>query len=174
MSKGTASKPTARTIAARALLRVERDQAFAAAALDAELERSQELVGRERALATELVYGTLRSRGALLTRLLRFAPRGVSDDEVLVHLLVAAYQVLVLERIPAFAAVDAAVGEIGRLRGSKVSGFANAVLRKLVGTGEKLDRAQAVRESVPGWLLARLESAVGQAEADALIGAASE
>ena len=174
MSKRTASKPTARTIAARALLRVQKDQAFAAAALDAELERSRELEGRERALATELVYGTLRSRGALLSRLLRYAPRGISDEEVLAHLLVAAYQLLVLERIPAFAAVDAAVTEVGRLRGSKVSGFANAVLRKLVASGEKLDRAQAVRESVPPWLLTRLEGAVGRAEAESLIGAAAE
>ncbi len=174
MSKRSISRPTARTIAARALLRVEQDQAFAAAALDAELERNRELPGRERALATELVYGTLRSRAALLARLLRHAPRGVSDNEVLVHLLVAAYQILVLERIPGFAAVDTAVSEIGLLRGSKVAGFANAVLRKLASSGEKLDRAQAVRESVPTWLLTRLEGAVGTDEALALIGAAAE
>jgi 16S rRNA (cytosine967-C5)-methyltransferase len=171
MSKEGTRKATARSIAARALLRVEQDQAFAAAALDAELTRSRDLDARERGLATELLYGVLRSRGALLKRLLVFAPRGISDPLVTTHLLVAAYQLLVLERIPAFAAVDAAVEEIGRARGSKVSGFANAVLRKLVSAGEKLDRAQAVRESVPPWLLARLESTVGREEAEALIGA---
>ncbi len=162
----------ARSIAARVLVRVGRDRAYAAAALDAELERHPELDARERGLATELVYGSLRSRGALLQRLSALAPRGIAggDRDVEAHLLVAAYQLCVLSRVPDFAAVDAAVGAIKKLRGPKVAGFANAVLRKLA-AGEKLDRSDAVIESAPPWLVERLEQAVGVEEAHALFGA---
>lgn len=141
------------------------DDAFVAAALDAELRRHPQLDARERALATELAYGTMRSEPALRARLFVHAPRGVSDERVLAQLLVAAYQILLLERVPAFAAVDAAVTGVKRERGPRVAGFANAVLRKLAKTGEKLSQAQALRESVPAWLWQELERSVGPEQA---------
>lgn len=147
------------------------DDAYVAAALDAELERHPQLEPRERALATELAYGTMRTEPALRARLFAHAPRGVSDERVLCQLLIAAYQILLLERVPAFAAVDAAVTGVKRERGPRVAGFANAVLRKLARTGEKLTTAQALRESVPDWLWSSLSAAVGQDEALALISA---
>ena len=49
----------ARVEALRILCRVEEDQAFADLALDATLERAK-LPARDRALTTELGYGTLR------------------------------------------------------------------------------------------------------------------
>jgi len=159
---------TARSIAARAVLRVLSDGAFAAAALSAELEREKGLAERDRALATELVYGTLRTRVALEARLLPLAPRGLKDLPVLAELLVAAYQLLVLDRVPAFAAVNAAVDAVTAKRGKKVGGFANAVLRKLA-QGEKLVPEQAARQSVAPWLLEALERSVGEAEATALL-----
>lgn len=72
------------------------DEAFVAAALDAELRRHPQLDARERALATELSYGTMRTEPALRARLFAHAPRGVSDERVLAQLLVAAYQILLL------------------------------------------------------------------------------
>ncbi|MDF3068141.1 MAG: Ribosomal small subunit methyltransferase [Polyangiaceae bacterium] len=151
--------------------RVLVDEAYVAAALDAELKRHPQLEPRERALATELSYGTMRTEPALRARLYAHAPRGVSDERVLAQLLVAAYQILLLERVPAFAAVDAAVTGVKRERGPRVAGFANAVLRKLARTGEKLTTAQALRESVPDWLWQSLRSAVGEEEALALVSA---
>jgi 16S rRNA (cytosine967-C5)-methyltransferase len=149
--------------------RVLEDGAFVAAALDAELRRNPQLDPRERALATELSYGTLRTEPALRARLLVHAPRGVSDLRVLAQLLVAAYQILLLERVPAFAAVDAAVNGVKRERGPRVAGFANAVLRKLAKTGEKLTQAQALREAVPAWLWQELARSVGEDQALALV-----
>jgi 16S rRNA (cytosine967-C5)-methyltransferase len=165
-------KPTARSIAARVLERVEADRAYAAATLDAEIERHPQLDARERALATELVYGTLRTRRVLTDRLERFAPRGLgrTDPQVRAHLLIAAYQILMLDRVPAFAAVDAAVGLARAARGAKMAGFANAVLRKLAAGGEHIDRAEAAVASAPEWLRARLERDVGAEEARALLG----
>lgn len=156
-------------MAARVVARVLEDDAYVAAALDAELRRHQQLDARERALATELCYGTLRTEPALRARLLQHAPRGVSDTRVLAQLLVAAYQILLLERVPAFAAVDAAVTAVKRDRGPRVAGFANAVLRKLARTGEKLSQAQALRESVPDWLWQALLRDVGEQQAAALL-----
>jgi 16S rRNA (cytosine967-C5)-methyltransferase len=159
---------TARSVAAQAVLRVLRDNAYAAAALSAELERAKSLDDRDRALATELLYGTLRVRAALEARLSPLAPRGLKDLPVLAELLVASYQLLSLDRVPAFAAVNAAVNAVRHKRGASVAGFANAVLRK-VALGEKLVPAEAARQSVAPWLLEALRRSVGEAETMALI-----
>ena len=159
---------SARSVAVEAVIRVLRDDAYAAAALSTELDRAHALQDRDRALATELVYGTLRLRPALEARLAPLAPRGLKDIVVKAELLVAAYQLLSLDRIPAFAAVNAAVNGVRAARGPQVAGFANAVLRKLA-KGEKLEPVAAARQSVAPWLLAALAEAVGEAEAQALI-----
>ena len=161
---------TARALAVRVLDRVERDGAYAAAALDAELDRHPQLEPRDRALLSELVYGVLRTRGALERRVLEHAPRGVSDKVVRLHLLVAAYQLLLLDRVPAWAAVDEAIGEIKRARGGRVAGFGNAVLRKLA-EGPRPELAAALRESAPAWLTDKLDRLLSADETNALLGA---
>jgi 16S rRNA (cytosine967-C5)-methyltransferase len=164
----------AREIAVRVLTRVLRDGAFASASLDAELSKHAQLDARDRGLATELVYGTLRSYRSLLTELGRFASKGLPESDVafIVPLAIAAYQVLLLDRIPPFAAVNAAVEQIGKARGKGMSGFANAVLRKLKRAA--LTREQAVWGNVPAWLQRALEQAIGNEEARALVGAGAE
>jgi 16S rRNA (cytosine967-C5)-methyltransferase len=159
---------SARSVAVEALIRVLRDSAFAAAALSTELDRAHALEERDRALATELLYGTLRVRAALEARLAPLAPRGLKDLVVKAELLVAAYQLLALDRIPAFAAVNAAVNGVHAARGKQVAGFANAVLRKLA-QGEKLEPVAAARQNVAPWLIEALTQSVGEAEAQALI-----
>ena len=170
------SAVSGRAIAARVISRVREDHAYAAAALAAELSRHPALDPRERALATELTYGTLRTLGALSARLSRFIPRGFdkTDPPVRAHLLVAAHQILMLDRVPAFAAVDAAVSLVRADRGAKPAGFANAVLRKLAAEGRPLDRAQAIVDSAPEWLKERLARDVGTDEMRALLGAAGD
>ena len=160
---------SARSVAALAVVRVLRDGAFAAAALSAELDRASNLQERDRALATELLYGTLRMRTALEARLAPLAPRGLKDVIVKAELLVAAYQLLSLDRVPAFAAVNAAVGAVRSARGPKVAGFANAILRKLATSGQKLVANEAALDNVAPWLLDALTHSVGAEEAQALI-----
>ena len=164
----SALSDSARTVAVQAVIRVLRDDAFAAAALSTALERSRGLQDRDRALATELLYGTLRVRTALEARLAPFAPRGLHDVIVKAELLVATYQLLALDRIPAFAAVNAAVNGVRAARGKQVAGFANAVLRK-VAQGDKLVAVDAARQNITPWLLEALTQSVGEVEAQALI-----
>ena len=150
-------------------MRVLRDKAFAAAALDADLERNVQLDARDRALATELAYGTLRLLGWLTKRLDRHATRGIGsvDVQVRAQLLVAAYQVLVLTRVPAFAAVDEAVNAVKALRGPRVAGFANAVLRKLAAEPKPAaeEIARAALDAADPSLARAIVSAVGEAGA---------
>lgn len=162
--------PTARSLAADVLLRVFRDGSFAAATLDAELER-QGLLRADRALATELVYGVLRTEPALLSRIARFAKKLPTDLEVRCHLLVGAYQIELLDRVPVHAAVNEAVALARRGRDARVGGFVNAVLRKVaaLAKSEPLGQEAAAWLSVPEWLRARLVGAVGEAEARALV-----
>lgn len=170
-----APPPDARTLAGRVLVAVLDQGVFAAATLDRTLRIHPDLDPRDRALATELVYGTLRTRRYLEQQLLHFAPRGLpaAGTAVRVHLLLAAYQVLLLDRVPNFAAVNAAVEAISALAGPKIAGFANAVLRKLSAL-PKSALNQALRQSAPAWLLDLLRTSVGETATDALLGCRPE
>jgi 16S rRNA (cytosine967-C5)-methyltransferase len=166
--------PDARSIAAVALVRVTKDKAFAAAALDTELDRAAQLEPRDRALATELVYGSLRLLPWLEARVARHAKRGIDalDPMVRAHLVLAAYQILVLERIPAFAAVDQAVTAVRALRGSNVGGFANAVLRKVAAEKRPSEKelAEAMSSSVDPALREAIVRALGEDDTAVLLG----
>ena len=164
--------PSARAVAAKVVQRVLEQGAFVSDALDQELDGAR-LDGRDRALATELCYGVIRVERALGERIENLAKRGVAKgDELLrAHLLVAAYQLLVLDRIPAFAAINEAVNELRQKRGARVAGFANAILRRLSTSGERLSLAQALEASVEPWLLSDLCRSVGREPALGLLGA---
>jgi 16S rRNA (cytosine967-C5)-methyltransferase len=122
------------------LARVERDGAFANRALGAALDRvERELSTADRALATELVYGVLRRRSRLDRALEAVADRGLGagiPTEMRIALRVGAYQLLFLDRIPAYAAVNDAVEAAKRGGGPRFAGLANALLRRVAERGE--------------------------------------
>ncbi|MBM4375675.1 MAG: Sun protein [Deltaproteobacteria bacterium] len=156
----------ARTLAATVLARVWEDGAYASVALDAELTRHPNLDRRDAALATELMYGVLRTAGHLERSIAKHATGDRYRKKPLVraHLLMAAYSIQFLERVPPFAAVSEAVSAVKRAAGAQVAGFANAVLRKVAGEAEKRGRGgleAAIAASPPGWLRAALEEALG-------------
>ena len=169
---------SARDLAARVVERVTRQDAFAAATLEAELSRAVQLEARDRALATELVYGTLRVLPWLKGEIARFATRGIDslDARVQARLAVAAYQ-LFFTRVPAFAAVSEAVEAVRVERGAKLAGFANAVLRKVAARAATMHgelRQEALAASTPAWLRAAIERAIGTDGASAFLRSASE
>lgn len=167
---------TARSIAREVLARVRRDGAYANLALSATLRRSGAIPAVERALATELVYGVLRHQRRLDHALGRHAREPIDrlDPETLEALRVGAYQLLMLERIPAYAAVDDAVEAIRLARGKARAGFANAVLRRLgpadleTGLPDEESERLAVTCSLPSALAERWVRELGAKEAEAL------
>ncbi|WP_437504454.1 RsmB/NOP family class I SAM-dependent RNA methyltransferase [Sorangium sp. So ce1099] len=165
-----------RAVAARVLARVWGSDAFASAALDAELRRAQALDPRDAGLATELVYGVLRAQAALEARIAEFAAKGrwTTDPLVRAHVLMGAYSLCFLDRVPAFAAVSEAVDGAQAAGGPRVGAFANAVLRKLAAVVESSGRpplAGAVVASAPGWLRGALRRSLGRAAAEAFLSA---
>lgn len=156
----------ARTIAATVLARVWDDGAYASVALDAELTRHPGIDRRDAALATELVYGVLRTASYLERTIARHATGDRYRKKPLVraHLLMATYSIAFLERVPVFAAVSEAVASVKRVAGTQVAGFANAVLRKVAGDVERRGRGGlevAIAEGPPVWLRAALADALG-------------
>src|SRR5262249_43161567 len=120
------------------LERVETGGAYANRALAAALDRAPALAAEDRALATELVYGVLRRRGRIHRSLAAPAAQGLDGLEARarVALRVGAYQILFLDRVPAYAAVDDAVEACKQIAGRGVAGLANALLRRLARQGE--------------------------------------
>lgn len=88
---------------------------------------------RDRALATDLVTGTLRWQRQLDYLIEHFAkrPLGKLDGDVLQILRLGAYQLLHLDRVPAAAAVNDAVAMTKRARKTSAAGLVNAVLRAI-------------------------------------------
>jgi len=169
----------ARRAAARVLERVETDQAFADIALDAEIDRAG-LSARDAALATELTLGVLRWRRYLDALLAPHCKRRIDrlDSRVLTLLRLTAYQLVFLERVPAWAAVNDAVALAKRREKPGVPEFVNAVLRAFARRGVRERRpvlpkdpidALAVRCSFPTWLAARWVERYGTEDAERLM-----
>ncbi len=172
----------ARYEAVSILVRVERDKAFADIALEHALDLAR-LDPRDAALCTEIVYGTLRWRRHLDWRLAPYLKRPMAklDPWVRALLRLTAYQLLFLDRVPQWAAVDEAVN-LARLK-SRARGpaeFVNAVLRALGRAAAvppvPADPAEAlgVRWSYPDWIAARWLHRYGAAESEALMAAMNE
>jgi len=173
---------TGRDLARGVLDRVEQSGAFANRALSAALDRAPTMSGAERGLATELVYGVLRRRARIDRALSALAARGLDrvEPRALVALRVGAYQIMFLDRVPAYAAVDDAVEACKQIGGRGVAGFANALLRRLGREGEPaLPDAAAdpagylvAAAGLPAWLaellLAELPPAQALAFADSI------
>lgn len=166
----------ARAIALRVLLRVERG-AFANAALDEALSRTA-LSERDRALVTALVNGTLRWRGRLDHSLGHYLTRSLGSltPAIRTILRLGAFQILLVQGIPARAACDEAV-RMARTRGhAGTAALVNAVLRRLAASGEAAfpDRAAdeaeyiSVAHSHPSWLIRRWIARYGSAATEAI------
>jgi 16S rRNA (cytosine967-C5)-methyltransferase len=173
----------ARALAARVLERVETGDAWAELALDAEVQRGTP-ASRDVGLATEIIYGTLRWQRYLDWILAPHSRRRLDalDPRVRVALRMAAYQLVFLERVPAFAAVNDAV-TLARGRTPGLAEYTNAVLRSFARRGAREREpapprdpvdALATRCSFPTWLAARWIGRYGATEAEALMRALNE
>ena len=180
-----AQAPTrARLLALRVLERVRRAGAYADLALHSALARSS-LGARDRAFATELVYGTLRWQGRLDFLLSQVLERDLEKLEPLVAttLRMGAYQLVFTDGVPNTAAVDESV-RCARAAGlERATGLVNAVLRRLAAEHAEialpsLDRdplAHLTRAlSLPEWIAERWLEQFGPEQAASLARASNE
>ena len=172
---------SARAIAFKVLLQVERAGAYLSVALDAALRSAGALQRQDAALATELSYGVARRALTLDAALAAHSSRSLRKLETPVHvaLRLGAYQLLYLDRIPEHAAVDETVELVKQQGLARAASFVNAVLRKIAADKtvplpeDPLERI-AVEQSHPLWLVRRWESRLGLEETAALCRADNE
>ncbi len=161
---------TARAAALRALLSGE----DVTAALDSTLKESG-LDMRDTGFATELAYGTTKMRRALEWSVQTALKRPFASLDVALQsiLLLGAYQLLYLDRIPAHGAVDESVKLAREYGHAGTAGLANAVLRAIARERPKPKRPTnedpiadfAAFASLPDWIAEHYVGRFGFADA---------
>lgn len=171
----------ARAVAIRALYRVNEEGGYANLLLPQMLAR-EGLSRKDRALATELVYGTLRWQKRLDWIIGAFSRRPLQQLDPWVRniLRLGAYQLCFLEGIPPHAAIYETV-QLMKNYGHRGSvAFVNGVLRSILREGKKVQFPRAEEDpaahlsvfySHPQWLVERWLSRWGFAETKALLAA---
>ena len=183
-SNGHRGAADARALAWEILRRVEEGGAYADALLGRTLCVTN-LEARDQALLTRLVYGTLAWQGYLDHLIAAFCRRPPAELDVPVRALLrlALFQVSLLSRIPAFAAVNSAVELAKRFRGGAAAGLVNAVLRRAVAGWQDVPFPSrrddplgylSARLSHPRWLVERWVAQFGVDETEALLRADNE
>jgi len=154
-----------RRLASDILAKVDSRKAYADILLDQALNATA-LNERDRALLTELTYGTLRWRGNIDGQLSRYLRQPLAKTDPLIRnlLRVSVYQLRFLDKIPDYATVNEAVELARNHSGGKSAGFVNAVLRnflrgkdRVIGLAPKDESVAglAVTYSHPEWLVKR-------------------
>jgi 16S rRNA (cytosine967-C5)-methyltransferase len=108
---------------------------------------------RDRALATDIITGTLRWQRSFDHLIEHFAGRPIAklDTDVLLIVRLSLYQLLHLDRVPASAVVDDAVDLTRGARKQSATGFVNAILRSTLRNRHRLPLPSRPREtSDPG------------------------
>jgi len=183
MSFKSGKRPlTAREAALTALVRIERDGSYLNLVLP---PLTKNFPDQERALASRLAAGALQHLNTIdwaLTLYLK-SPLNRLTPHIRNLLRLSAYQLLYLDRVPAYAAVDEAVDLARRYGHRGVSSLANAVLRRLAAQKNDLpwpdiranpSEALSLRFSHPLWMVRRWINRYGLKEAEDLCRANNE
>ncbi len=173
-----------RGTAVKVLSRVERTDSYLEKLLDHELKYS-ELNAQDKALLYEIVHGVVRWMGRLDWILSGFYKGQFSKAiPVLKNALrVALYQILFLEKVPEYAAVNEAVEFIKKLQGQKPADITNAVLRNIIRSknglrypdpNENLIGYYSSYYSHPAWMVKRWLARYSREDVEALLIANNE
>lgn len=166
--------PDARAWAVQILIDIDLNRAFANLAIR---RIPDKLDTRDRALVTELVYGTTRMRRTLDVVLSRFLSRPFPElkPPLRAVLRLGAYQLLFARKIPQRAAVHQSVTLARRFGHEGVARLTNAVLRRVSGVqlddiswGDDPIGRLCDRYSYPDWIVTHWVEQFGLAEAEAL------
>lgn len=159
-----------RSTALEALRAVEDRDAYVNLLLPA-LLRQRAITGRDAALATELVHGTLRWRGTYDAVLRHLTGARDIEPAVLDALRMGTHQLLSM-RVPDHAAVSTTVDLVRSVAGARAVGFANAVLRRVADHDREAwtdlltaetdpDTTLSIQTSHPVWIVRALRDALG-------------
>lgn len=165
-------KDNARSIALSVLEKVEKSGAYSNLSLNQSIKKS-DLNDKDKALLTEIVYGTIQRMKTLDYIIGLFVNKDLKkiDAWVLCLLRLSIYQMFYLDKIPDHAVINEAV-MIAKRRGHKgISGFVNGVLRSAQRHGQPDFKAikdkismLAVKYSTPEWLINRWNNQIGEEE----------
>ena len=149
----------ARAAAFDVIRRVFEQEAYADRALRT---ASAGLDDRDRALARRLAYGTVQRARTLdhVIEVVGRRPVRKLDEPVLAALRLGAFQLVFLDGVPRYAAVNESVELVRRSRLERAVSFTNAVLRRLADEGRECVEAlpqgtaedAALRHSYPDWV----------------------
>lgn len=171
---------TARQAAYRVLTRCRKNGAWSEDAISAEIKKGA-LNEKDAALCAKISMGVLQNTEYLDFYIDAFCSTPVQklDPKVLDILRLSAYQILFLDKIPPFAAVDEGVKLCKAQANAKASGLVNAVLRRIVERRGDLPEIPgmgtagylATRYSHPAWLVEECISEHGYAFTEGFLAA---
>lgn len=153
----------ARAAAFDILYRVGTEKAFSSVLLPFYEEK---LSSKDRGLCHELTLGVLRRQIYLDAMISEFAKGKKLDASVQIALRLGLYQLLFLEKIPAYSAINDSVNLVQRAKKSSAKGLVNAVLRRATRETIELtyedetDRI-SVETSHPRWLVKKWQGQFG-------------
>lgn len=165
---------TARNLALAVLEDVFVNQAYSNIALNKHLKGSQ-LSAADKGLVTEIVYGTVARKLTLEWYLSHFIQdRDKLDNWLYILLLLSAYQLRYLDKIPNHAVVNEAV-ELAKFRKKGSEKMVNAVLRRILREGwpdiatiKRKNKRDSIAYSLPVWLVSKLKEEYGEERAQAI------
>ena len=165
---------TARNLALAVLEDVFVNQAYSNIALNKHLKDSQLSVA-DKGLVTEIVYGTVARKLTLEWYLSHFIEdRDKLDNWLYILLLMSAYQVRYLDKVPDHAVVNEAV-ELAKARKKGSEKLVNAVLRRILREGlpdiatiKRKNKRDSIAYSLPVWLVSKLKEEYGEERAQAI------
>ena len=142
--------------------------------------RRNALEGADRALYTNIVYGTVERRITLEYLLAQLCDRPLAkiDRNVAIILRMSLYQLRYLDRVPAYAVLQEAGELTRRFAAQSAVGFVNAVLREYERRGAEIAmpspqadfvRYLSVTYSYPAWFCALLVRSYGKRRAEAIL-----
>ena len=164
----------ARNLALAVLEDVFVNQAYSNIALNKHLKGSQ-LSAADKGLVTEIVYGTVARKLTLEWYLSHFIQdRDKLDNWLYILLLMSAYQVRFLDKVPDHAVVNEAV-ELAKARKKGSEKLVNAVLRRILREGwpdiasiKRKNKRDSIAYSLPVWLVSKLKEEYGEERAQAI------
>ena len=169
----------ARKLALGALCDVTMGGAFGNLALDKHL-READLSPEDKRLATNIFYTALENRMYIDYLLAQFIDHMPQEQVVRELLHIAAAQILFMDRVPDYAAVDEAVNQIKAFNRPQYAPMVNGALRNLIrardaGELKKPDRAAnpvrylSIMHSLPETMVSRLVDTYGEETAEAIV-----